>query len=379
MPPLKHFLPAAGLAASTLLAPSAAQAHGSPEYPIGRQYNCYLNRNLPACKAAIAYGGEQPVYDWNAVNQAAANGNPQAVVPDGKLCAGGNDHFKGFDLVRGDWAPTAWAKNGNNQYEFRYFASAPHRALFWKFYLTRQGWQPGASALKWSDLELVATVSPDQITTTPTNRYVMQLSLPYRTGQHILYSYWQRSDSQEGFFNCSDVAFDGSVVPPSTNLQQLGQVSAAQDLAAGTTVKLRVFGPGGADLESQVLTINAGNGAKATWLAQLASQVNLNSPYVRVGTLQNGSVNVPAGATVMQVYAVAGKQASGYALDIGPQTTPPGTGGDTWAEGQSYKVGQVVKYQGVNYVCLQAHTAWAGAGWYPSAPGVLNILWKQQQ
>ena len=52
-------------------------AHGAPEYPISRQYNCYQNPQLPACRAAIAGGFDQALYDWNGVNQGAANGNHQ--------------------------------------------------------------------------------------------------------------------------------------------------------------------------------------------------------------------------------------------------------------------------------------------------------------
>ena len=57
------------LSCSTLFAAAAsviampAAAHGAPDYPISRQYNCYQNRSQPACAAAIAYGGEQAIYD----------------------------------------------------------------------------------------------------------------------------------------------------------------------------------------------------------------------------------------------------------------------------------------------------------------------------
>ena len=67
-------------AMTAALTPSAVFAHGAPEFPISRQYNCYKNPSLPACQAAIAFGGEQAIYDWNGVNQAAANGNHKAVV-----------------------------------------------------------------------------------------------------------------------------------------------------------------------------------------------------------------------------------------------------------------------------------------------------------
>lgn len=46
-----------------------------------------------------------------------------------------------------------------------------------------------------------------------------------------------------------------------------------------------------------------------------------------------------------------------------------------WAAGIAYKVGDEVTYQGATYRCLQAHTS--AAHWYPTAPGILNVLWLQ--
>ena len=57
-----------------------------------------------------------------------------------------------------------------------------------------------------------------------------------------------------------------------------------------------------------------------------------------------------------------------------PPTTPPPTtppSGGTWAAGTAYSVGATVSYNGISYVCLQAHTAIAG--WEPpSTPA----LWR---
>ncbi|GAI17310.1 unnamed protein product, partial [marine sediment metagenome] len=38
--------------------------------------------------------------DSNGINQANANSNHRAVVPDGKLCSGNNPTFRGLDIVR---------------------------------------------------------------------------------------------------------------------------------------------------------------------------------------------------------------------------------------------------------------------------------------
>ncbi len=369
-----------GTTLGILVSTSPASAHGAPEYPISRQYHCYKNQGqaLPECVAAIAFGGAQAIYDWNGVNQAGAAGNHRGVVPDGKLCAGGQEKFKGFDLARSDWDATPWSPNASGRYEFRYYVTAPHRTLSWQFYLTRTGWNPASGPLKWSDLDLVAEVQGAQVVTTPDSRYIMQLGLPTRQGRHLLYAIWQRSDSTEAFYSCSDVTFGGTTggpPPPPTGFQQLGQI-AANDLPIGTTVKFRVFDRNGADVETHNLTVQRGDQPASEWLSDLANLVNQGSQYVRIGQLQSGTVVVPVGRRVLQVYALTTDSGVRYALDttFPPTTNPPPASGTTWAEGKTYKVGDVVVYQGRRYACLQAHTAWAGAGWYPNAVGVVNVL-----
>ncbi|MBB3280952.1 lytic polysaccharide monooxygenase [Mitsuaria sp. BK037] len=360
-------------ALTAIVAPSTAFAHGAPEFPISRQYNCFKNPSLPACQAAIAYGGEQAIYDWNGVNQANANGNHKAVAPDLKICAGGQEKFKGFDLARADWPATAYSPGADGKYEYRYNATAPHRSLNWTFFLTRDGWNPATSPLRWSDLEQVQQLGPEQIVTSGKTIYTMKLTLPKRTGRHVLFSAWQRSDSTEAFYACSDVDFGGGTTPPGTpsDLKQIGQVSAAQDLPSGSTVKLRVFNGAGNDLETTSITLTAA-ATKSAWLGQIATKVNQSSAYLKIGTLQGGVVVVPGGATVMDVYLQNANSGASYAMDVllptTPPTTPPGT---TWTEGASYTVGQVVSYQGRSYRCLQAHTAYVGAGWTPASSPTL--------
>lgn len=54
-----------------------------------------------------------------------------------------------------------------------------------------------------------------------------------------------------------------------------------------------------------------------------------------------------------------------------PTTTPPPSSG-TWAAGTAYRIGDRVSYNGVNYSCLQAHTAIQG--WEP--PNAAS-LWQR--
>ncbi len=198
---------ALGLAplALTGLAASPAAAHGSMTDPVSRVSACYAegpeSPTSAACKAAVAASGAQAFYDWNAVNIANAAGNHKALIPDGKLCSAGNDKYKGLDLPRADWPSS---KLASGKHTFRYKGTAPHKGSF-ELYVTKDGYDP-TKPLKWSDLE----AKPFVQVTDPRMQggdYVFEGTLPKKSGRHLVYSVWQRSDSPEAFYTCSDVVF----------------------------------------------------------------------------------------------------------------------------------------------------------------------------
>ncbi|HEY9369803.1 lytic polysaccharide monooxygenase [Streptomyces sp.] len=198
---------ALGLASLALAGPAAlpAAAHGSMTDPVSRVSACYAegpeSPKSAACKAAVAASGTQAFYDWNAVNIANAAGKHRELIPDGKLCSAGNDKYKGLDLARGDW-PASPLTAG--KHTFRYKGTAPHRGSF-ALYVTKDGYDP-TKPLKWSDLEAqpFATVTDPKM---ENGDYVFQGDVPKKSGRHLVYSIWQRSDSPEAFYTCSDVVF----------------------------------------------------------------------------------------------------------------------------------------------------------------------------
>ncbi|MFF4232230.1 lytic polysaccharide monooxygenase [Streptomyces sp. NPDC001820] len=187
------------------LAAAPAVAHGSMTDPVSRVSACFAegpeSPDSAACKAAVASSGTQAFYDWNEVNIANAAGNHQQLIPDGKLCSAGRDKYKGLDLARADW-PSSKVASGNRT--FRYKATAPHKGSF-ELYLTKDGYDP-TKPLKWSDLE----AKPFAKVTNPkleNGEYVFNGVVPNKSGRHLIYSIWQRSDSPEAFYTCSDVVF----------------------------------------------------------------------------------------------------------------------------------------------------------------------------
>ncbi|MGW3010514.1 lytic polysaccharide monooxygenase [Streptomyces sp. NPDC001219] len=197
----------AGIAplALTVLTASPAAAHGSMTDPVSRVSACYAegpeSPESAACKAAVQAGGAQAFYDWNGVRDGNAGGQSRTRIPDGKLCSANSPEFKGLDLPRADW-PSSPMKAGNHT--FRYKGTAPHAGYF-ELYLTKDGYDP-KKPLKWSDLESkpFAKVSDPKMVN---GDYVFDGKVPARSGRHLIYSIWQRSDSPEAFYTCSDVVF----------------------------------------------------------------------------------------------------------------------------------------------------------------------------
>ncbi|MFC9297316.1 lytic polysaccharide monooxygenase [Streptomyces sp. NPDC057011] len=197
----------AGLAPLAVAAYAAAPAaaHGSMTDPVSRVAACYAegpeSPKSAACKAAVAASGAQAFYDWNAVNIANAAGNHRALIPNGQLCSAGNDKYQGLDLARADWPASPMTAGAHT---FRYKGTAPHKGSF-ELYVTKDGYDP-SKPLKWSDLE----PAPFAKVTDPgmqNGDYVFTGTVPNKSGRHLIYSIWQRSDSPEAFYTCSDVVF----------------------------------------------------------------------------------------------------------------------------------------------------------------------------
>ncbi|MFD7070466.1 lytic polysaccharide monooxygenase [Streptomyces sp. NPDC059913] len=282
---------AAGAASLVLAALSSvpASAHGSMTDPVSRVSACYAegveSPTSAACKAAIAASGKQAFYDWNAVNIANAAGKSKQIIPDGKLCSAANDKYRGLDLPRTDWPSTKMAAGAHT---FHYKGTAPHKGSF-ELYITKDSYDP-SKPLKWSDLEaqpFVKVADPRM----ENGDYVFQGNVPARSGRHLIYSIWQRSDSPEAFYTCSDVVFGGGA-----------KGGAAAPTASAPTEKEIKEGVAKSSVQHQG---HGGHGAAAP-------------ASTGAGTAQ-GAAETPAGADEPRVDSAA---------EGSPHTTLAETGGD---------------------------------------------------
>jgi predicted carbohydrate-binding protein with CBM5 and CBM33 domain len=200
-------------------APSPASAHGATVFPGSRQYLCWvdgltetgqINPGNPACDSVHQQAGINAFYNWFANLDSNGQGRTVGYVPDGEICSGGNRgpfDFSPYSQARTDFPRTNVTAGAT--YEFRSNNWAAHPGRF-DIYVTRQGYNPSAP-LTWSSLELIDTVQDPPQSGGPggLEYYFWDTTLPSnRSGLHMVFIHWVRSDSPENFYSCSDVDFN---------------------------------------------------------------------------------------------------------------------------------------------------------------------------
>lgn len=385
------------VAGGALFGTSQATAHGTMIDPPARAHICAQgnieNPQDPACAAATAKSGTLQFYDPYAIAQANADSNHRAVVPDGTLCSGDGNWYRGLDLVRDDWTATPIVADENGQYTFRFWGTAPHRTKDWIFYVTKPGYNN--EALTWDNIEEFDRIVGDVPLITAEGLkggyYDMTVTLPERTGKHVIYNVWQRSDSGEAFYTCMDVVFPGDAID--SPWQQIDRLQARQNLVADTTITFRLFNAEGNDVDRVSYTLPTAMAAQ-DWAYELALAVNAQVVNARIGQLQqNGDITPQRSATGNVIYS---DQANyGAVIEISAPATPvptatpaptatpsptstptasptPGVCGTAYQAGASYQQGDKVTNIGNTYECRVG--GWCSNAAY--APGD-SIYWQQ--
>ena len=331
--------------AALLLAPALVLAHGAVDIPVSRQVYC---KTLPdfwsgaksdkGCAALDATSGSYPGQQWNEVAHlitAPGYNDPDTVkreVPDGKLCAAADSKKAGLNLASSDWYSTDVTPT-NGMMDVRIIGTAPHVPSFVNIYLTRPGFDPSKSPLKWNDLTLVHT---EQLTVAQTNwgsvpptisgaSGFFQFKVPVpsgQTGPAILFVHWQRIDpAGEGFYNCSDINLVGGATPgPVFDLGQFID-TVMNDLKPGDSVHFRILDntPAAKEVVDITLPITANNLDPNIWGKQLADQVNPS--IAKIGEKQGPNVVFNStDPSANSVYALAKGYSKAMAIIPGGET-----------------------------------------------------------
>ncbi|MFD8015911.1 lytic polysaccharide monooxygenase [Streptomyces sp. NPDC058955] len=186
---------ALGVTAASLFATSTANSHGYTDSPISRQKLC-ANGTVKNC------GDIQ----WEPQSVEGLKGFPAAGPADGTICAGGNSRFAQLDDPRGGTWPTTKVTAGQS-YSFRWQFTARHRTTDFRYYITRNGWDPTAKLTR-------AQLDPQPFLTVPYNSQQPPSTLSHsgtlpagKTGRHLILAVWTVADTANAFYACSDVQF----------------------------------------------------------------------------------------------------------------------------------------------------------------------------
>jgi chitin-binding protein len=226
------FVAAASLLLLTTVFVNAAQAHGSAIEPSSRNYGCWKRWGSDFQNPAMAtldpmcwfawQGDTNAMWNWNGLYREGVAGNHQGAIPDGTLCSGGNTSAGRYDRMDepGNWQATSLGTS----FTWRMHDQARHGADYIRIYVTRQGYNPLTTRLRWADLELrtetprilpgVGTTETDPVLNGVT--ISVPVTAPGRTGRHIVYAIWQASHSDQSYYFCSDVNFGGTTQPTTT-------------------------------------------------------------------------------------------------------------------------------------------------------------------
>ena len=203
MPRRHAILATLGTLAGAAALPALALGHGTMSDPPSRVYDCKFNvPDDPMCTTARD-ANPQSLYDWMEINIGDAAGRHRELIPDGRLCSANRDKFAAFDTP-GPWNVTQLTPDADGKYSLTWTSTAPHATQYYRVYLTNASFDPGTS-LRWGDLDLVHDSGPMAASATTT----LRVELPERSGRQMLYTVWQRSDSPEAFYSCSDVQITG--------------------------------------------------------------------------------------------------------------------------------------------------------------------------
>jgi chitin-binding protein len=354
-----------------------AEAHGTMESPVSRIYQCRFvenpeNPSSAACRDAVAIGGTQPLYDWNEVNIGDAAGNHRQRIPDGRLCSAGRDKYRGFDQARADWPATQVSAGA--PFGFRFLGSAPHQGTI-ELYITRDGYLP-TRPLRWDDLEDTPFLRITEHQ--PGGAYAATANMPSgKSGRHLIYAIWQRSDSPEAFYSCSDVEFGGAGRIPQTAPEPTGQeptrlepthssrpTQPSEPPGVGRTSEAQGYDGHDTSQHAAEPSMPAAPaepvvpGAAAEWQPNVAYTSGAQASFGgRLYQCRQAHTSLPGW-----------EPTNTPALWLVVSDVAPGQVGN-WEPQVQYEVGAMVVYNGRSYLCQQAHISLPG--WDPESTPAL--------
>jgi predicted carbohydrate-binding protein with CBM5 and CBM33 domain len=295
-------------AALALLVSGSALAHGYISQPESRNYLCKTGGNSQC-------GGVQ----WEPQSVEGPSGFPQSGPQDGQIASAGSPRWSELNVQTSD----RWTKRDvqAGPFAISWTFTANHVTRNWRYYLTKQDWNPNQPLTRASfDLNPFCVIEGNMVQ--PPKQVTHQCNLPERTGYQVILGVWEVGDTANSFYNMIDAQFKDGNQPP-LEWSQAGTIYPSIDLTIGDKAVTRVFDAIGERHELQtVLTITSNEqGLKNNWTHALATKINAEQSQIRAGQQSaNGEFNPIYGMN--PVYLKRGSNLERVEIDL-LQLKPP--------------------------------------------------------
>jgi chitin-binding protein len=184
----------------------AAQAHGTIINPASRAYQCWktwgsqhmnpaMQQQDPMCWQAFQ-ANPDTMWNWMSALRDGLAGQFESRTPNGQLCSNGLSRNNTLNQP-GAWKTTTVGRS----FTVQLYDQASHGADYFRVYATKQGYNPATQSLGWGNLDLVATTGRYA----PAQNISFNVSVPNRSGNHVLFVIWKASHMDQTYMWCSDI------------------------------------------------------------------------------------------------------------------------------------------------------------------------------
>ncbi|GAB6989964.1 lytic polysaccharide monooxygenase [Paenibacillus pini] len=291
-----------------MLIAERASAHGYVDSPGGRAYLCKTGANTDCGNI---------VYEPQSLE--APKGFPAAGPADGKIASAGGA-FPKLD----EQSATRWTKVSMTpgSHTFNWTLTARHATTSWKYYITKQGWNPNAPLSRDSfDLTPFCNVNYNGVQ--PNSPYTDTCNVPSRTGYQVILAVWEIADTANAFYNVIDVDFGGGGSTPSDTAAPTAPANAVVSNVATTSASLSW----GASTDNVGVTAyKIYNGSTLVATTSNGSTLNYNVTGLTANTAYTFTVKAvdAAGNTSAASNAVTFTTTAGTTTDTTAPTAPSG-------------------------------------------------------
>ncbi|WP_263707714.1 lytic polysaccharide monooxygenase [Shouchella tritolerans] len=169
-----------------------ASAHGYIESPSSRGLLCQQGANQD-CGAIV----------WEPQSLEAPKGFPGQSVPDGQIASAGG-LFPKLD----EQSSTRWSKVPltSGTHTFTWHLTAMHSTAKWHYYITKPDWNPDQPLTR-DQFELIPFYERHDNGARPGEKVSHEVTIPERTGYHVILGVWDVADTANAFYNVIDVDF----------------------------------------------------------------------------------------------------------------------------------------------------------------------------